>query len=151
MLTIQEQTIVNASSETVFNIITDLGRYEEWNPWIIEACGIPEEGQLINVKAKMGDRVISVQHRIIISKPNIEFRWCDVGWFTKLAYGERARFIRSLSNGGVEYRVELTVTGLFCWFVKLVYGKSLKAGLKVETNALKERAKGSVVTCMKPI
>ncbi|MCP4610700.1 MAG: SRPBCC domain-containing protein [Planctomycetes bacterium] len=144
MLTIQEQTIVNASPETIFNIITDLDRYEEWNPWITEACGIPEEGQLIKVKAKMGDRIISVQHRILISNPNIEFRWCDVGWFTKLAYGERARFIKSLANGNVEYRVELTVTGPFGWFVKLVYGKFLEAGLKMETNALKERAEGLV-------
>ena len=144
MLTIQEQTIVNASPETVFNIITDLGRYEEWNPWIVKASGTVEEGRLIKVKAKMGDRIISVQHRILISKPNIEFRWCDVGWFTKFAYGERSRFMKSLANGGVEYRVDLTVTGFLWWFVKLVYGKSMEAGLKAETNALKERAEGSV-------
>ncbi len=145
MLTIQEQTVVNASPETVFNIITDLDRYEEWNPWITEACGTPEEGRLIKVKAKMGDRIISVQHRILISNPNIEFRWCDVGWFTKLAYGERARFIKSLASGNVEYRVELTVTGSFCWFVKLVYGTFLETGLKTETDALKERAERFIV------
>lgn len=144
MLTIQEQTIVNASSDTVFNVITELATYKEWNPWIIEASGIPEEGQLVEVKVKMRDKIISVQHRILIIKPNIEFRWCDVGWFTRFAYGERVRFIKSLANGGVEYRVDLTVTGLFWWFVKLVYGKSLESGLKAETNALKERAEGSV-------
>jgi hypothetical protein len=144
MLTIQEQTIVNASSDTVFNVITELETYKEWNPWIVEASGIPEEGQLVEVKVKMRAKIISARHRILISKPNMEFRWCDVGWFTRLAYGERARFIKSLANGGVEYRVELTVTGLFWWFVKLVYGKSMEAGLKAETNALKERAEGSV-------
>ena len=36
------------------------------------------------------------------------------------------------------------MTGLFWWFVKLVYGNSMEAGLKAETNALKERAEGSV-------
>jgi hypothetical protein len=144
MLTIQEQTIVNASSDTVFNVITELATYKEWNPWIVEASGIPEEGQLIEVKVKMGAKIISAQHRILVSKPNIEFRWCDVGWFTRLAYGERARFIKPLANGGVEYRVDLTVTGFLWWFVKLVYGKSMEAGLKAETNALKERAEGSV-------
>ncbi len=50
MLTIQEQTIVNASSDTVFNVITELETYKEWNPWIVEASGIPEEGQLVEVK-----------------------------------------------------------------------------------------------------
>jgi hypothetical protein len=144
MLTIQEQTIVNASSDTVFNVITKLETYKEWNPWIVEASGIPDEGQLIEVKVKMGAKIISAQHRILVSKPNIEFRWCDVGWFTRLAYGERARFIKPLANGGVEYRVDLTVTGFLWWFVKLVYGKSMEAGLKAETNALKERAEGSV-------
>ncbi len=144
MLTIQEQTIVNASSDTVFNVITELETYKEWNPWIVEASGIPDEGQLIEVKVKMGAKIISAQHRILVSKPNIEFRWCDVGWFTRLAYGERARFIKPLANGGVEYRVDLTVTGFLWWFVKLVYGKSMESGLKTETNALKERAEGSV-------
>ena len=144
MLTIQEQTIVNASSDTVFNVITELETYKEWNPWIVEASGIPDEGQLIEVKVKMGAKIISAQHRILVSKPNIEFRWCDVGWFTRLAYGERARFIKPLANGGVEYRVDLTVTGFLWWFVKLVYGKSLETGLQAETNALKERAEGLV-------
>jgi hypothetical protein len=144
MLTIQEQTIVNASSDTVFNVITEFETYKEWNPWIVNASGIPEEGQLVEVKVKMRAKIISAQHRILISKPNIEFRWCDVGWFTRLAYGERARFIKSLSDGDVEYRVELTVTGIFWWLVKLVYGKPMEAGLKAETNALKERAEGSV-------
>jgi hypothetical protein len=99
---------------------------------------------LVDVKVKMRAKIMSVQHRILISKPNKEFRWCDVGWFTRLAYGERARYIKSLANEGVEYRVELTVTGLFSWFVKLIYGKSLEAGLKAETNALKERAEGPI-------
>jgi hypothetical protein len=144
MLTIQEQTIINASSDTVFNVITELETYKEWNPCIVEASGIPEEGQLVQVKVKMGAKIIAAQHRILVSKPNLEFRWCDVGWFTRLAYGERARFIKPLANGGVEYRVELTVTGLFWWFAKLVYGKSMETGLKAETNALKELAEGSV-------
>lgn len=74
MLTIQEQTIVNASSDTVFNVITELETYKEWNPWIVEASGIPEEGQLVEVKVKMRAKIISARHRILISKPNMEFR-----------------------------------------------------------------------------
>ncbi len=57
MLKFQEQIEISASPETVFGVITDLGAYKEWNPWIVTAEGLLEEGNLIDVKAKMGDRI----------------------------------------------------------------------------------------------
>jgi hypothetical protein len=140
MLKFQEQIEISASPETVFGVITDLGAYKEWNPWIVSAEGFLAEGKLIDVKAKMGDKDIQVQHRILTIKPFTEFCWCDVGWFTKFAYGQRVRFIEPLKDGSVKYRVELTVTGPAQWIVKLFYGRYMEKGLKLETRALKKQA-----------
>ncbi len=140
MLKFQEQIDISASPETVFGVITDLGAYKEWNPWIVSAEGLLEEGKLIDVKAKMGDKVLRVKHRILSIKPFTEFCWCDVGWFTKFAYGQRARFIEPLKDGGVTYNVELTVTGPAVLMVKLFYGRYMEKGLKSEASALKKQA-----------
>ena len=140
MLKFHEQIEISTSPETVFGVITDLGAYKDWNPWIVAAEGFLAEGNLINVKAKMGDKYVRVQHRILTIKPFTEFCWCDVGWFTKLAYGQRVRFIEPLKDGGVKYRVQLTVTGPAKWIVKLIYGKYMEKGLKLETRALKKQA-----------
>ncbi len=140
MVTFTELTEINASPKKVYSIITDFENYSKWNPWIIAADGLPEEGRLIHIKAKMGDRIMNLRHRILTLKPDTEFRWCDVGLFTLFAYGERARFIERLENGHVTYRVDLSVTGPAQWMVKLLYGRYLKAGLRDEARALKDLA-----------
>ncbi len=140
MLKFQEQLEISASPETVFCVITDFGSYKEWNPWIVAADGPLEEGKLINVKAKMGNKVLRVRHRILTIKPFSEFCWCDVGWFTQFAYGQRKRFIEPLKNGGVKYSVQLTVTGPAGRIVKFIYGRYMEKGLKSETHALKKQA-----------
>ena len=140
MLKVEEEMVIAAPAETVFKTITALEAYREWNPWIIEAEGTPQEGQLVRVISQLGKKKMQVYHRILTHKPYTEFRWCDTGWFTVFAYGQRARFLETLPQGGVRYRVELTITGIFSWLVKWLFGKSLASGLKAETEALKKRA-----------
>jgi hypothetical protein len=65
--------------------------------------------------------------------------WCDLGWFTKLAYGERGRYIRRQGDA-VHYRVELNITGPLAWLVKWQMEPTLKQGIEAETLALKQRA-----------
>jgi hypothetical protein len=140
MLKLAQETLIDASAGTVFDVITDLPRYAEWNPWILKAAGTPSEGATIRVRSLVGGRLMKVDHRILRSKQDAEFRWCDLGWFTRFAYGERARWLEPQGDGKVTYRVELTITGPFSSLVKAVLGRSLAWGLKAETDALKLRA-----------
>jgi hypothetical protein len=140
MLKLAQEALIEAPAGTVFEVITDLPRYAEWNPWIVKAAGTPTEGATIQVRSLVGGRIMKVDHRILRSKPDAEFRWCDLGWFTRLAYGERARWLEPRGEGKVAYRVELTITGPFSSLVKAVLGRSLAHGLKAETDALKVRA-----------
>jgi hypothetical protein len=140
MLKLAQEALIEAPAGTVFEVITDLPRYAEWNPWIVKAAGTPTEGATIQVRSLVGGRIMKVDHRILRSKPDAEFRWCDLGWFTRLAYGERARGLEPRGEGKVAYRVELTITGPFSSLVKAVLGRSLAHGLKAETDALKVRA-----------
>jgi uncharacterized protein YndB with AHSA1/START domain len=140
MLQLSEQVVIDAPPEKVFDVIADFGRYAQWNPWVCEAAGEAREGEIVRVKARLGSTTARVRHRVLTSRRAAEFRWCDLGWFTALAYGERARFIEPAPGGGARYRVELRITGVAARLVQALYGRALASGLKAETDALKQRA-----------
>jgi hypothetical protein len=91
------------------------------------------------VTVRLGPGRLTLDHRILTTRPGEEFRWCDLGWFTRLAYGERARFL-SPSGGGTRYRVELSITGVASRLVGVTLGRDLTAKMRAETLALKQRA-----------
>ncbi len=140
MLKYTEEVVIDAPAGTIFDVITDLDAYAQWNPWIVWAEGTPTQDATIRVKSKVGGRVLRVNHRILSNLPGREFRWCDLGWFTHLAYGQRGRWLEPRADGRVVYRVELRITGVLSGLVEALLGRSLAWGVKAETDALKQRA-----------
>jgi len=139
MLKLVETVTIDATPAAVFGVIADFDAYARWNPWVVWAKGVAKEGGEVDVKAKLGKRLQAVRHRILVFRPGIEFRWCDLGWFTVLAYGERARFLDPSGDGGTTYRVELSITGPMSGLVARLLGETLRQGLRAETMALKKR------------
>jgi ribosome-associated toxin RatA of RatAB toxin-antitoxin module len=145
MLKLTDETVIQATPDVIFDVITDFDSYARWNPWVIEARatkpgGGANVGDELDVKAKLGDKIQKVRHRILVNRRGVELKWCDLGLFTLFAYGERSRVLEPLASGGVAYRVELRITGIASRLVEALYGKILREGLRGETNALKQRA-----------
>jgi uncharacterized protein YndB with AHSA1/START domain len=140
MFRIDCETFIRATPERVYQILTDLPKYDQWNPFNTRVDGGPAvEGGKLTVTVKMGKREMKVRHQILTMKPHHKFAWRDLGWFTLFAYGERARTIEP-DGEGARYRVELVVTGPFAWLAKMQFGKHIEAGMKSETDALKRLA-----------
>ena len=139
MLKLACETRIAAAPETVFAIITDVGRYDEWNPWNVRGEGTAVAGATIGITALVGKREMQVKHKILELRPCERFVWCDVGLATHFYYSERARSLHR-DGDGVRYRVELTTTGPLAWLVKLSMGRSLHASMLAEMEALKRRA-----------
>lgn len=138
MFKLVEEMAIAAAPERVFDVITDFNAYAYWNPWVVRAEGRAVEDGEVVVRVKLGARFMNVHHRVLTVRPGVEFRWCDKGWFTALAYGQRARFLEARA-GGTHYRVELTVSGIMAGFVGKTMGRALREGLVAETMALKKR------------
>jgi hypothetical protein len=94
----------------------------------------------------MGKKRPVFQHRLIAAQRPHLFHWCDVGWFTLFAYGERKRTIVALDKSHCEYTVELEVTGIGSAIANLFFGKFMREGLSAEASALKDRAEGLAET-----
>lgn len=136
---IANSVIINASPEKVFAVITDFASYPDWNPWLPRAEGVCREGADVVVDAWVGGRLRPYHHRILrVDSPQV-LHWCDKGWFTVLACGNRKRSLKAHPSG-TEYTVELNINGPFAFLVSMLLAGSLGQGMADETAALKTYA-----------
>jgi hypothetical protein len=136
---IVRETDIFAGAETIFDIISDIAKYAQWNPWNVRGEGTVVEGAVVRVTARLGRREMIVDHKVLDVKPFSTFRWGDLGWFTRLAYGETVHHLTPCGDH-VRYRVELSIRGPMSWFVNLQMRPMLERGLDAESAALKARA-----------
>ena len=131
-----ETRTINASAETVYAALTDFAAYPQWNPWIVAVQGEPSEGSAVIATNNEGK---VYHHRILDAERPKRFRWCDVGWFTRFAYGERRRSIEVVSATQCVYRCELSITGPLAFVAHCLYGRGIREGMKAEADALQLR------------
>lgn len=135
-----EERHIAASAETVWQLIADFAHYTDWNPWIVHAEGDTAPGSAVTVTARFGGHSGQYRHRMIAANCPTDFHWCDVGWFTLFAKGERIRWITPIDDGHCHYRVELRISGIAAGLADRQYGDFMRGGLKAEADALKATA-----------
>lgn len=144
MYKICAETRIAATAKTVYGIIADLPNYEKWNPWNLSCEGsegsVVKEGAIFTVNVQLNGKRMIVQHKILKMQPYEKFVWCDLGWFTRFAYGERSRTIRDAGNGQVDCCVELSISGPLSWVAYRLYGESIRKGMAMELEGLKKYA-----------
>ena len=138
MFKIKHTVEIDASVNLVFQVVSEIENYHRWNPWNIHCTNGPAKpGTTTEVTAVMGGKTMKLQHRILEVIPDEQFKWCDTGWFTIFAYGERARYVEE-KDEGCHYRVELVVTGPLSFVAEKLYGEEINRCMRQETIALKE-------------
>ena len=130
---------INAAPDTVFRVLTDMDNYSVWNPWLIKAQGDCRVGGDVVVHAKVGGRIGCYHHHILTVDAPHTFHWCDKGWFTLFAKGDRLRTLTPTASG-TEFTVVLTVQGVLSFIANALFAKGLEHGLIAETHALKAYA-----------
>lgn len=68
---------IGAPPMAVWTVITDLGRYPEWNPLFREASGEIAVGQRITLRSvhPANGRMMTVKPKIVVAEPGVELRW----------------------------------------------------------------------------
>ncbi len=131
---------IDAPDHLVYEVIADLPHYREWNPWIYHAEGQATPGGRVVVKMRMLGKERCFDHRVLSTQPPHTFHWCDVGWFTALAYGDRLRKIERIADDKCRYQVDLRIKGVAEHLTRWLLGNALAQGMRQETFALKARA-----------
>jgi len=129
---------IGAPPTQVWAILTDLGRYREWNPLFVEAAGNVAVGQRITLRSRhpANGRLMTVKPRITVVEPGTELRWAS-SW-PGLISGEHS-FTLSAADGGTRLVQAETFRGLLARFSGQTLAKA-EASFRALNEALKERA-----------
>ncbi len=131
---------VEAPPDVVYEVISQVARYAEWNPWVTSGEGTAGKiGDEVVVLVKLGKRTMRVGHRVLVAAPGERFGWCDLGWFTPLASGRRLRWIEPF-DGGSRLVSQIRLYGPFARVAWLLHGASIRKGMAAEASALATRA-----------
>jgi hypothetical protein len=129
---------IAAPPAEVWAILTDLGRYREWNPLFVEAAGDVAVGQRIRLRSRhpANGRLMTVKPKITVVEPGTELRWASS--LPGIISGEHG-FTLSAADGGTRLVQAETFRGLLAGFPGKTWANA-DASFRALNEALKERA-----------
>jgi hypothetical protein len=144
MRSLRTEIQIAASPEAVWQVLTDVSAFPEWNPLILEAQGKLEEGGRIAVTLSAGEgRPFRVRPRLLCVTPHRELRWLGrVG-------------LPGIFDGEHIFRIEPGPDGTGARFIHMEYFRGVlvpllwkrlasetRAGFEAMNQALKARVEG---------
>jgi hypothetical protein len=138
MRTVSATIDIGAPPMEVWAILTDLGRYHEWNPLFAGATGDIAVGQRITLRSwhPANGRLMTVKPRITAVRPGTELRW--ISSLPGIISGEHA-FTLTATGGGTRVVQSETFRGLLARFSATTFINA-KTSFEALNAALKERA-----------
>jgi hypothetical protein len=129
---------IGVPAMTVWAVITDLGRYPEWNPLFREASGEIAVGQRITLRSvhPANGRMMTVKPKIIAVEPGVELRWA--AGLPGIIGGEHT-FALSPTRGGTRLVQSETFRGLLAPFSGMTMANT-STSFRELNEALKKRA-----------
>ena len=144
MRSIHTEIEVEASEDRVWDVLTDLPRFPEWNPLIPEARGEVKEGAHLRVCiSPPGMGRSRYRLRVLTVVPKREFRWLGRFLVKGLIDGDH----RFLIEPRGKHRVRLVQSENFSGALVPIVGarllKNMRRGFDMMNEALKRRAEGA--------
>ncbi|MEW5737270.1 MAG: SRPBCC domain-containing protein [Thermodesulfobacteriota bacterium] len=137
---------INADAGTVWNILTDLSRFSDWNPFIVQSRGRALPGAIIECHPRVpGGRVHSFTATVTAAEPGKSFAWLGHTLFPGFASGEHIFEILPAGRGvTLVHRMDFWGVALpFAW---KYMEEPTRQGFVLMNEALKKRAEATAGT-----
>ncbi len=101
MKTISHSIQINAPAGEVWEVLTDLAAYPDWNPFIREASGEVAVGQRLTLKMFPADgKPMTFRPRVLVADPGMELRWIGRLVLPGIFDGEHSFTLTATATGG---------------------------------------------------
>lgn len=141
--TIERSIDIDATPATVWSILTDLGAYPTWNPFMTELSGELAVGAKLEVHiAPPGARAMTFKPTLLAVDPERELRWLGRFILPGLVDGEHSLRIEPLADGRSRFTQTERFSGLLVRPLRSMLGKT-ELGFDQMNAALKEKAERS--------
>jgi len=138
MLAFEASIIINAPAETIWNVLTDVQKFPEWEPNVTKVEGQAGLGQKITVHTKFSERTFPVTVSEFV--PNSRMVWSS-GMPLGLFKGART-FTLTPVSGGIQVKTREEFSGLLLPLFKGQIG-DLQPTFDAFAKALKAKVESS--------
>jgi hypothetical protein len=136
---IRTEIEINASAERVWSVLSNFPEYPNWNPFIGNISGTPEEGQRLEVSFLPSGWFSTFRPVVLVAQPAREFRWRGSLPIPGLFTGEHHFVIEPLAPGRVRFVHGEDFSGLLLPFASGLLDRT-RHGFEAMNIALKKRA-----------
>jgi hypothetical protein len=132
---------IDATPEQVWAVLSDLGAYEQWNPFIRSASGELVVGGRLDVTMQPpGGSKMRFRPTVKAAQPGRELRWLGRFGLPRVFDGEHSFQIEPRAGGGVRLRHEERFRGVLVPLLARSLRTRTRAGFEAMNEALRERA-----------
>ena len=137
-MTKQVKTSINiqASRETIWNILTDFEKFAEWNPFVKSLTGDVKVGNRIEVNLQG----MTFKPKVLAFEEKSEFKWIGHLWVKGLFDGEHWFYLTENEDGTTHFEHSETFNGILVPLFSKKLDTEIKAGFEEMNARLKERA-----------
>jgi hypothetical protein len=135
------QIDIHASSERVWQVLTDFAAYPDWNPFITQSSGRARVGErLTNRMQPVGGRAVTLRPTVLEADPGRRLRWLGRLLVPGIMDAEHTFTIDPLGDGQVRLVQHERFSGLLVPFLGRSLDRHTLPAFEQMNQALKRRA-----------
>lgn len=135
---------IAAPAARIWEVLVDLDRYHEWNPFITSAKGriAPDATFEVSPKVESGKRHVFVP-RVTDYQEGRAFTWTGAFYFRWFALGDHTFRLTPMEGGRIRLDHDERIYGIGSLLVWLIAREQIRTGFEAMNLALKNRAESS--------
>lgn len=131
---------IAAPVEVVWEALTDLGAYQDWNPFIVSSQGRADVGErLTNRMQPAGGRGITFKPTVTVAEPPVTLEWLGRLGLPGIFDGRHRFDLAPSQNGGTLVTQSEQFDGILVRFMRTSLDTQTLAGFEAMNAALKAR------------
>ena len=134
---------IQTTPDKVWQVLTSLDRYPEWNPFIHHAIGKAKVGEKVDITFKSGSKGMTLHCTVVKAEPNKELRWKYHVVLPILFSGEHSFIIEQVEGNKVRFIDREIFNGLLVPMQAKDIDTNSRQGFEALDKALKARAEQS--------
>lgn len=140
---VRAEVEIDAPIERVWQILTDVRRYGEWNPFTPSVETTLEIGAPVDMRVRLVGESLMSQREYVTRNAPYTLGWEMKAGLRAILHAERLQTLTALDEGRTRYSTEDRFSGWLRALVLALFGRAMERGFTDCGLALKEAAERS--------
>jgi hypothetical protein len=150
MRTIEHTVDIQAPAATVWQVLTDTDRYQDWNPFMPRLSGRLAPGERLTITVRPGTRTMTFRPTVLAVEDGTLICWRGRLGMPGLFDGEHELRLEPTADGGTRFVQRESFTGLLVPMMPRVLDDTA-TGFAAMNTALRDRAVARTASAHGPV